>query len=124
MKTIIAAGAVVVGMASAAVSHDALAYTFAECTGRFSAEMEHAWLMNDPGASDHETDRASFALLTSATMAPGEGRSILNHRIEVKLAHAALLQQASFGTTPKRAHSAQQVAQRHIAACRTLLLGS
>ncbi|WP_206540150.1 hypothetical protein [Tateyamaria sp. ANG-S1] len=118
------AGAVTLIMAGAAVAHDTLAYTFAECAGRFSAEMEHAWLMNDLGASDHETDRASFSMLTSATMAPNEGRDILNHRIEVKLAHAALLQQASFGTTPQRAQSAQKVAKQHIAACRTLLLGS
>ncbi len=120
----IAAGAVICGMSGAAPAHDDLAYTFAECAGRFSAEMEHAWLMNDPGASDIAADRSSFVMLTSATMAPNDGRSILSHRIDVKLAHAALLQQATFGTTPARARSAQKVAQRHIATCRTLLLGS
>ncbi|WP_083957658.1 hypothetical protein [Tateyamaria omphalii] len=112
------------GMAGAAAAHDGLTYTFAECAGRFSAEMEHAWLTNDPAASDIAADRTSFAMLTSATMAPDEGRNILNHRIEVKLAHAALLQQASFGTTPARARSARQVANKQIRACRTLLLGS
>lgn len=107
-----------------AFAHDGVAYTFAECAGRFSAEMEHAWLMNDPQADAYQEDRASFVVLTTASMPPDQGRSVLGHRIEVKLAHAALLQQATFATSPARARAAQSTAQRHLAACRALLLGS
>ena len=107
-----------------AFAQDDVAYTFAECAGRFSAEMEHAWLMNDPRADAFQEDRASFVVLTTASMAPDQGRSVLGHRIEVKLAHAALLQQATFATSDAHANAARATAQRHLASCRSLLLGS
>ena len=109
---------------SPAFAQGDLAYTFAECAGRFSAEMEHAWLMNDPDADTFERDRASFVVLTTASMAPDQGRDVLGHRIEVKLAHAALLQQATFSPVPVRARAAGDTARRHLTACRALLLGS
>ncbi len=111
------------GIEQAAADSD-IAFSFAECAGRFSAEMEHAWLLNDPAANAFEQDRASFVSLTDASLAPGQGRAILSHRIEVKLAHAALLQQSSFGTRPDRATMARRVADQHLSTCRTLLLGS
>lgn len=107
-----------------ATADNGIAFSFAECAGRFSAEMEHAWLLNDPAADMFEEDRAYFVTLTDASRAQDQGRLILNHRIEVKLAHAALLQQASFGPQPDRAAAARYIADRHIVACRSLLLGS
>lgn len=114
----------VIGTAVTANAADEIAYSFAECAGRFSAEMEHAWLLNDPAASAIERDRSTFVSLTRATHAPGAGRAILSHRIEVKLAHAALLQRASFATHQDIAQSARRTANQHLAACRALLLGS
>ncbi|WP_299605491.1 hypothetical protein [uncultured Tateyamaria sp.] len=124
IKTMCAAFVVMAtGITQAAANND-IAFSFAECAGRFSAEMEHAWLLNDPVAQVYEQDRASFVSLTDASLAPGQGRAILGHRVEVKLAHAALLQQASFGTRADRAKTARHVANTHLATCRTLLLGS
>ena len=80
--------------------------------------------MNDPAARTFEADRAAFVGLTTATMTPDQGRSVLSHRIEVKLAHAALLQQATFGQTLHRSQAARHVANRYLATCRRLLLGS
>lgn len=105
-------------------SHDGITFAFAECAGRFSAEMEHAWLMNDPAADHFAANRASFVDLATASMGPDQGRAVLSHRIDVKLAHAALLQQATFGTSRARAQSAKNMAARQLTACKSLLLGS
>ncbi|WP_299041772.1 hypothetical protein [uncultured Tateyamaria sp.] len=123
-RTITVATVALLSTLTPALAHDDVAYTFAECAGRFSAEMEHAWLINDQRADMFAADRASFVVLTTASMRPDDGRAILGHRIEVKLAHAALLQQATFATAPSRARAARDTALRHLAACRSLLLGS
>lgn len=124
MKTRIAAAGTVVMIGLQASAHDRVAFDFAGCAGRFSAEMEHAWLMNDPAARHFERDRATFVTLTEASMPSQQGRQILSHRIEAKLAHSALLQKATFDTRPRTADTARRIAARHLAACKALLLGS
>jgi len=119
-----AAFVVLVNGYTQAQANDDIAFTFAECAGRFSAEMEHAWLLNDPVSRAHKQDRATFVTLADASLAPNQGREMLNHRIAVKFAHAALLQQASFGTRAHRAKKARKVADGHLSTCRTLLLRS
>ncbi|WP_299652956.1 hypothetical protein [uncultured Tateyamaria sp.] len=124
MKTMIAAIAFIGAGGLQVSADDSIAFDFAGCAGRFSAEMEHAWLMNDPDARHHEEDRATFVTLTEASLAQQQGRAILSHRIEVKLAHSSLLQQATFDTRPRRADAARRMATQHLSACRTMLLGS
>ncbi|MEM8654171.1 MAG: hypothetical protein AAGF36_05460 [Pseudomonadota bacterium] len=124
IKILLAAATVTVASQGLASDKDTIAYAFAACAGRFSAEMEHAWLMNDPATDSIAQERSAFVHLTDAALPPGQGRAILHHRIEVKLAHAALLQQASFATHPGRARKAHRTADTHLATCRRLLLGS
>ncbi len=83
-------------MAGAAQALDDLTREFAYCTGRYSAEMEHSWLINDPAAEEQEARRANFVALLDAVVTPDTGVAILNHRISAKAAQAALLARASF----------------------------
>lgn len=124
IKTFVATAAFIGISGLPASATDSIAYDFAGCAGRFSAEMEHAWLMNDPVARNHEQDRATFVTLTDASLAPQQGRAVLSHRIEIKLAHSALLQKATFDTRSRWAETARRMATHHLAACRALLLGS
>ena len=71
-----------------------LAYIFATCTGRFSAELEHAWLMGNPETESIAHRRAQFEDLLYAVATDGEHRNLLNRRINAKQAHAQILQQA------------------------------
>ncbi len=109
------------GTQSAAL--DPLIRTFAGCAGRFSAEMEHAWLMSDARAEEHEAYRASFVSLLDAAVGAGEGRSVLRSRVETKMAHAALLTLAEFSMDQDRSRTAQKTAVAHLSACKNLLLG-
>ncbi len=89
-----------------------------------SAEMEHAWLINDPQADAFEAQRAAFLSLLDATMPVGHERDVLAARIDAKMAHAALLTASTFGTTPDRAMRARQRANWHVTACQAMLLDS
>ena len=103
-----------------------LSVTFATCTGRFSAAMEHGWLMGT--ASDRlEAERAAMIHLleavTPAGLAPEAGHALLHRRIEAKFAHARLLQRGTFGTDPAEGRQALRLAEIHLSFCRSLLLG-
>lgn len=97
---------------------------FAGCAGRMSAEMEHAWLINDPQADTYKTQRLTFLSLLDATMPAGQERDVLAARIDAKMAHAALLTAATFGTAPDRAARARKRATWHVSMCRDMLLDS
>lgn len=98
---------------------------FAICTGRLSALMEHQWMTDGPGSEETALRRAGFASLVEAVLPDSglEGRAVLALRIEAKMAHAMLLQQASFGTDPVRRAWAQSRAVQLIAQCDGMLLG-
>ena len=87
-------------MAGAAQALDDLIREFAYCTGRYSAEMEHAWLINDPDAEEQAARRASFVSLLESVAPSGSGPAILDHRISAKVAQAALLARATFDDDP------------------------
>jgi hypothetical protein len=74
--------------------------TFALCTGRLSALMEHQWLMQDPAANVTQRQRDAFADLIAAVEAPDQARRSMALRIEAKVATAAALQAADFGGQP------------------------
>jgi len=124
IKTKIAAGLAAILISGPATATHDLVQSFAECAGRYSAEMEHAWLIGDPAAVQFERQRSAFVSLLEATMPADAGRAVLHYRIDVKLAHAALLQQASFSRDERRAARARSAAQSRVSVCRRLLLGS
>ncbi len=96
---------------------------FASCAGRYSAEVEHAWLMQDPAAEQHEERRAAFLSMLEALDPVRTGPEALNHRVAAKAAHAGLLGQAAFAPDPVHRTVARRLAQSHQAACAGLLLG-
>lgn len=113
-------GVVATGVCATPATSD-LSRDFAGCVGRYSAMLEHAWLMQAPEAEEYERLRGAFLSLLDAvgnTSSP----DALNHRIEAKVAQATLLQQASFGTDAARSEWAQERSEEFLASCRYLLL--
>lgn len=109
------------GVASQA--HDvSLTDRFAECTGRLSAEMEHAWLIGDPRADLLETQRNHMASLLDAVSQPDRQRRALAHRIEAKMAHAELITLAYFSTDTVYARRAAIRAETLVLTCTAMLL--
>nr|WP_170539807.1 hypothetical protein [Ruegeria arenilitoris] len=97
--------------------------SFAGCAGRFSAEMEHAWLLNDPKAQDYELLRGGFVSLLEATVTAEEAELVLSHRVNSKRAHARLLHTATFGSDITAASAARQTASDLLDQCSLLILG-
>lgn len=122
MKTIL--GAVLLTLPVGAMAQDdtPLRDMFAQCAGRFSAEMEHAWLIDSAKADDHRARRLDFLDLLAAIAPRDQQRSILHTRIETKVAHASLLTIATFIDEPARSDAARSAAQMHLNTCRKLLL--
>ena len=109
-------------LASAAAALDDLTREFAYCTGRYSAELEHAWLMRDPAADDREARRDSFVALLEAVSSEDSAPSVLNHRISAKVAHAALLRRASFAEESDSRDHARALAASLVRSCDGFLL--
>ncbi len=115
--------ALFLGPGVAMSAQDDLVTTFATCTGRLSALMEHQWLMDTSRADDTRARRARMIDLLAAVTPPGQGRAVLARRIEAKFALAELLTRASFGSDRDQAEQASALVDVHIAACNSLLLG-
>ncbi|MFY0632305.1 MAG: hypothetical protein JXQ91_00710 [Vannielia sp.] len=96
---------------------------FAACTGRFSALMEHQWLLPDPAVEQTTRRRAAMISLLEAVMPPDTGREVLARRIEAKYAQAVLLTRATFNDDPDDARWAATRAEAAIASCAALLTG-
>jgi hypothetical protein len=96
---------------------------FARCSGQLSAEREHAWLTGHRDADQLDRQRRAFLALLEATPRPGNAQTAMAYRIEAKMAHAALLSQASFSLDAGRADRARQLAAHHVGTCQSLLLG-
>ncbi|MEM6385268.1 MAG: hypothetical protein AAF718_03425 [Pseudomonadota bacterium] len=96
--------------------------TFASCAGRFSATMEHQWLISDPSSDRTEAQRSAMLSLVDAVMRPDQGRDVLIWRIEAKQAHAVLLTRATFNQDRADATWASEQAEMHLAHCTGLLL--
>ena len=96
---------------------------FATCTGRYSAIMEHEWLMGRDGTQARESRALFLSLLESVRDdAPLPGHRLLDLRLTAKHAFAALLRAADLGTDPVRARRARAVAHNQMGLCRALLL--
>jgi hypothetical protein len=101
-----------------------LVSVFASCTGRLSAELQHAWLLNDPDAKIIEHRRAQFIDLIQAVTPPEQLRHSLNLRIDAKMAHAELLTVADFSNDSDRSEWAMRRAKFEIDYCAGFLLES
>ncbi|SMX43552.1 hypothetical protein [Maliponia aquimaris] len=110
------------------------ALTLAACHGRYSAVLEHAWLMQDDTEVAARLRRDLFAAMLDALTRDGsdgpalEG-ALLNFRLTEKQATIHLLTTARFGTDPRRARHAATLLGRQLDACdrlvmRRLALGS
>jgi len=132
LRTIIVATAATL----AATPGDALPVTpseralaFAACAGRYSAEMEHDWLLHPSDSPEAEARRDAFLALLDAVTPDALERGVPPHllmatRIEEKAAQAALLQRAAFHVDPLAAETARGAAERRIATCGAWLLGA
>ena len=122
LKTLCLGLALTLSVAGAAQALDDLTREFAYCTGRYSAEMEHSWLINDPAAGDQEARRADFVALLEAVAPPDAGPAILNHRISAKVAQAALLTRASFAESSEIREQSRAQASLLLESCDGFLL--
>jgi hypothetical protein len=75
---------------------DPLLREFAVCAGRYSALVEHQWLVDGPGSEASAGTRDSLLALVAAVEDPGMAATVMGWRIEAKVAHKALLARAHF----------------------------
>lgn len=89
--------AVAVGFAGCGpASADPLLREFAVCAGRYSALVEHQWLVDGPASEVSAATRDSLLDLAEAVEGPGMATTVMGWRIEAKVAQKALLTQAHF----------------------------
>lgn len=108
--------------AAAIPSHDDPVRFFATCAGQLSAQMEFQWLMQDPAADQTRQFRATMLELLQAVAPRDPGPELLSWRINAKMAHAALLRRAEFGSRPDDAAWARARAAAAIRTCTGLLI--
>ena len=93
LKTFLAALAVGTLTCAPAMA-DPLLQEFSICAGRFSALVEHQWLVDGPASEASARQRDSLLALVGAVAGPGEAQLSLSWRIEAKAAQRALLDRA------------------------------
>ncbi len=126
LAALVAASLPVAGAAAPATNGaalDPLVRTFATCTGRLSALMEHQWLMGLDGSEYTQKRRNQMATLLEAVMRPGPGPQVLALRIEAKFALAQLFSRMTFGRDAQDVAWAANRVEVELAACDGLLLG-
>ncbi|WP_047995777.1 hypothetical protein [Puniceibacterium sp. IMCC21224] len=101
---------------------------FATCVGRLSAVMEFQWMFDGPASERTQKVRRGVEALLDAVLPQAlagglSGVQALDWRIRAKVAQAALLQQATFGTDPRRMRMAQRAAEMYQGECESMLLG-
>jgi hypothetical protein len=69
---------------------------FAVCAGRYSALVEHQWLVDGPASEVSAQSRDALLSLVEAVEEPGMVAAAMGWRIEAKVAQRALLQRAYF----------------------------
>ena len=96
------------GMCNAPAAADPLLRDFAICTGRYSALVEHQWLVDGPASEQSERVRDALWSLVDAVATPEEALAAMGWRIEAKAGQRALLARAWFdGDAAARKRSAQ-----------------
>ncbi len=107
---------------SAALASPALEHRFAICAGLLSAQVEHQWLLIDPGREITEFRRDAMIDLLDAVSVDANRKTLMAIRIDAKQAHKALLQRATFNKDINDANWAMQRAQAQLRDCSGLLL--
>ena len=107
----------------AAAGSDPLLSTFAICTGRLSALMEHQWLVSSPEADATRARRDGMEALLAAITPPETAPQVLARRIEAKYAMSRLLTRVTFNRDRTDAARAARHVEVQIASCNALLLG-
>jgi hypothetical protein len=105
------------------------ALAFAACAGRYSAEVEHDWLLHPAESPEAEARRDAFIALLDAVApdAIDDGMPpnlMMATRIEEKAAQTALLHRAAFHVDPIAAEAARDAARARIDTCGAWLLGA
>ena len=124
MKRIILSSLVALMCGAPLAANPTLPHLFAGCAGRFSAELEHAWLTSRTEASRYEAQRQTFITLLEAVQPETDVRRLMSYRIENKMAQASLLTVANFSLNAQRAERARRLARQHLKTCEQLLLGA
>ncbi len=119
LRTLLALVALLAGGAATAAP---LSQVFAGCTGRLSAEVEHAWLVASPDIPHLEARRARFEALLAAVARPDTRAALMGLRINAKHAHAQILGISYFSPDAARARWARRRAAAEIGYCDSLLL--
>ncbi len=70
--------------------------TFAVCAGRYSALVEHQWIVDSPASDISSQSRDAMLELVAAVMPKGMAKTAMGWRIEAKVAQRALLDRAYF----------------------------
>ena len=99
-------------------------YLFATCTGRFSALIEHQWLLSDPASDQTDHLRRDMIDLMEAALPDTPDPRVMQWRLEAKVAAATLLQRADFGPTKAQQATARRQFDALIGGCRALLTGA
>jgi hypothetical protein len=90
---------------------DPLLRDFAICAGRFSALVEHQWMVDGPASDRSAETRDSLLALVEAVKEPGMEAAAMGWRIEAKMAQKALLAQAHFGKDAMAERRARELLQ-------------
>lgn len=102
---------------------------FATCAGRLSALEEHQRLFDGPASERTAARKRAFddiiAAMIPAAVDYGMPRmQALAWQVDAKMAHAVLMQQATFGTDDIRRRNAAQTVEIRLSDCDGLLLGA
>lgn len=122
LKTFGYATVVTVLAATAATPGESLLHRVTECIGRLSAQIEHNWLFPETPTDQIETQRAHLVDILDALVTPETLTHSLAARIDAKMAHAALLSQATFAQDQRTANWAQKRASQELVNCDHILL--
>lgn len=109
---------------TASPSEEAL--TLAACQARYTAVLEHAWLMHgdtEAAAMRRDLFAAMLAALHDAPDRHRVKRQLISFRIAQKHAASGLLDTARFGTDPRRSRIALGVISQQLSACDRLVIG-
>jgi hypothetical protein len=98
-------------------SADPLLREFAVCAGRYSALVEHQWLVDGPASVTSAGTRDSLLALVEAVAPPEMGAAAMGWRIEAKVAQKALLARAHFAGD----NAAKKRAAELLQACAALI---
>ncbi|MDP3197113.1 hypothetical protein [Tabrizicola sp.] len=104
-------------MADSPATADPLLRQFAICTGRYSALVEHQWLVDGPASEGSAGVRDSLWTLAEAVAGPAEAAAAMGWRIDAKVAQRGLLDRAYFA----RDAAAEKRSAQLLQACADLI---